>query len=139
MRYSTDDMRNYAGTPDFEFGVKFAMKEAADEIDRLRTALTTVAVNLAHQPGEAFAISAYATEQLNDPQFLTGKLWLWKHFRGGQPEYLAFNNPYPCHQSGDPMVIGEPCGFILGAVTLAKNARPEKTDDEVIAAILRSR
>lgn len=39
MRYSTDDMRNYAADTKFDFGVKFAMKEAADEIEELREAL----------------------------------------------------------------------------------------------------
>ncbi len=67
------------------------------------------------------------------------KIWLWRNFRGGQPEYLAYDNPYPCHPNGDPMVLGEPIGFIDGGVTVAKNGRPEKSDNEVIAAILRSR
>ncbi len=40
MRYSTDDMRNFAGdTSGHIGGVEVAMKEAADEIDRLRAAL----------------------------------------------------------------------------------------------------
>lgn len=39
MRYTTSEMRSYAANNQFEFGVKFAIKEAADEIDRLRGAL----------------------------------------------------------------------------------------------------
>jgi len=50
MRYSTDDMRNYAADNTFDFGVKFAMKEAADEIDALRTALRHHVINNHYQP-----------------------------------------------------------------------------------------
>ena len=41
------------------------------------------------------------------------KLWLWKNPADGSPEYIAFNNQHPCHQSGDPIVIGEPCGLAV--------------------------
>lgn len=46
MRYTTDDMRNYAADASEVAlrigGVKLAMKEAADEIDRLRSALAWI-------------------------------------------------------------------------------------------------
>lgn len=55
MRYSTDDMRNYAKPLDnidlSIGGVAVALKEAADEIDRLRAALLTVTVNLRRGTG----------------------------------------------------------------------------------------
>ena len=39
------------------------------------------------------------------------KLWLWKNFVDGKPEYLAFDNPFPVHMDcGDPQTLGEPCG-----------------------------
>jgi hypothetical protein len=41
------------------------------------------------------------------------KFWLWKNFVDGRPEYWAFTNPYPCHSGGDPMVLGEPCGYAI--------------------------
>lgn len=41
------------------------------------------------------------------------KLWLWRNFVDGRPEYWAFDNPYPCHENGDPMTFGEPCGYAL--------------------------
>lgn len=42
------------------------------------------------------------------------KLWLWKNFVDGAPEYWAFDNPYPIFlDSSDPQVLGEPCGYAL--------------------------
>ncbi len=41
------------------------------------------------------------------------KLWLWKNFVDGRPEYWAFDNPFPVHPNGDPITLGEPCGFAL--------------------------
>lgn len=65
------------------------------------------------------------------------KIWLWKNFVDGRPEYWAFDNPYPCHENGDPMTLGEPCGFAI--VKESINGRPDKTEAEVLAAIARSR
>lgn len=67
------------------------------------------------------------------------KLWLWKNFVDGRPEYWAFDNAYPCYPNGDPMVIGEPCGYaIFKESTLSRNhiATSEST---VLAAIKRAR
>ena len=61
------------------------------------------------------------------------KLWLWKNFVDGRPEYWAFDNPYPCHPGGDPMVLGEPCGYAL--VKESINGWPDVPEAEVIAAI----
>lgn len=42
------------------------------------------------------------------------KLWLWKNFVDGRPEYWAFDNPFPCEtRHGDPLTLGEPCGYAL--------------------------
>jgi hypothetical protein len=65
------------------------------------------------------------------------KLWLWKNFVDGRPEYWAFDNPYPCHPNGDPMVLGSPCGYAL--VKKSENHRPEVSDAEVLDEIRRSR
>lgn len=37
------------------------------------------------------------------------KLWLW---RNGD-HFLAFDNPYPTYDGGDPMTLGEPVGFAI--------------------------
>lgn len=50
MKYTTDDMRNYAGDASEVAlrigGVKLAMKEAADEIERLRGTLIAAEAKL---------------------------------------------------------------------------------------------
>lgn len=51
------------------------------------------------------------------------KLWLWKNFVDDRPEYWAFDNPYPCHAGGDPMTLGEPCGYAI-----FKKSTPGRTD-----------
>lgn len=65
------------------------------------------------------------------------KLWLWKNFVDGRPEYWAFDNPYPIHLTfGDPQTLGEPCGYAI-----FKESRAGRTDvpeEKVIAAIVRA-
>jgi hypothetical protein len=42
------------------------------------------------------------------------KLWLWKNFVDGRPEYWAFDNPYPTNlTNGDPQTLGQPCGYAI--------------------------
>lgn len=42
------------------------------------------------------------------------KLWLWKNFVDGRPEYWAFDNPYPTNlDNGDPQTLGQPCGYAI--------------------------
>jgi hypothetical protein len=41
------------------------------------------------------------------------RLWLWRNFVDGRPEYWAFDNAYPCYANGDPITLGEPCGYAL--------------------------
>ena len=61
------------------------------------------------------------------------KLWLWKNFVDGRPEYWAFDNPYPTYLGGDPMTLGEPCGYAI--VKESVNGRPGIPEDVVIRAI----
>lgn len=62
------------------------------------------------------------------------KLWLWKNFVDGRPEYWAFDNPYPCEEGGgDPLTLGEPCGYAL--VKESTQGRFDVTEAEVIDAI----
>lgn len=64
------------------------------------------------------------------------RLWLWRNFVDGRPEYWAFDNPYPCFPNGDPMTLGEPCGYAI--VKQSTRGRNDTSDDEVIAAIRRA-
>jgi hypothetical protein len=65
------------------------------------------------------------------------KLWLWKNFVNGNPEFWAFDNPYPRHNGGDPMVIGVPVGYAIFKDSV--NAYPEATDESIILEIAKSR
>ena len=48
------------------------------------------------------------------PQQEPVKLWLWKNFVDGRPEYWAFDNPYPTNlDDGDPQTLGQPCGYAI--------------------------
>ncbi len=64
------------------------------------------------------------------------KLWLWKNFVKGRPEYWAFDNPFPCLTvNGDPLTFGEPCGWVF--LKPSVNGRPERSEQEVINTITR--
>lgn len=65
---------------------------------------------------------------------MPGKLWLWKNFVDGRPEYWAFDNPYPCKEGGgDPLTLGEPCGYAI--FKESTQGRFDVPEAEVIAAI----
>jgi len=64
---------------------------------------------------------------------MDNKLWLWKNFVDGRPEYWAFDNPFPCHPSGDPMTLGEPCGYAI--FKASKQGRHDVSEDQVIEKI----
>jgi hypothetical protein len=62
------------------------------------------------------------------------KLWLWKNFVDGKPEYWAFDNPFPVHMDcGDPQTLGEPCGYAIFKESRA--GRPDVPEDEVLRRI----
>jgi len=63
------------------------------------------------------------------------RLWLWRNFVDGKPEYWAFDNPYPCEPCGDPMTLGEPCGWAI--LKQSENGRPDVPIADVEAAIKR--
>ena len=66
-----------------------------------------------------------------------GKLWLWKNFVDGRPEYWAFDNPYPINlDNGDPQTLGEPCGYAI--LKPSRQGRFDVSEAEVIAAIKRA-
>jgi hypothetical protein len=61
------------------------------------------------------------------------RVWLWRNFVDGKPEYWAFDNPFPCDGTGDPMTLGEPCGWAV--LKPSQNGRPDVSDVEVKTAI----
>lgn len=70
------------------------------------------------------------------PSSPSTKLWLWRNFVDGRPEYWAFDNPYPVHKNGDPMTLGEPCGYAIQHES--EKGRPSFDEAEVIAMIKRA-
>jgi hypothetical protein len=59
------------------------------------------------------------------------KLWLWRNFVDGKPEYWAFDNPFPIFiDSHDPQTIGEPCGYAWFKPSRA--GKTDVTDEEVL-------
>ena len=67
---------------------------------------------------------------------MSKKLWLWKNFVDGRPEYWAFDNPYPCQPNGDPITLGEPCGYAI--VKESVQGRTDVPEANVISAIKRA-
>jgi len=64
------------------------------------------------------------------------KLWLWKNFVDGRPEFWAFDNPFPCYRDGDPQVLGEPVGYAI--IKESINGRPDVPDSEVLRQIIKA-
>lgn len=63
------------------------------------------------------------------------KLWLWKNFVDGRPEYWAFDNPFPINlDDGDPQTLGEPCGYAL--FKPSRKGRTDVSDEQVLRAVL---
>ena len=63
-----------------------------------------------------------------------GKLWLWKNFVDGRPEYWAFDNPFPINlDNGDPQTLGDPCGYAL--FKPSRVGRTDVSDEEVLRRI----
>jgi hypothetical protein len=91
-----------------------AMKLALDALEEAQTytsceawspSLTEELVEVAHKLRAAI-------EQAEKQEPV--KLWLWKNFVNGRPEYWAFDNPYPTNlYDGDPQTLGQPCGYAI--------------------------
>lgn len=59
------------------------------------------------------------------------KLWLWKNFVDGRPEYWAFDNPYPKNlDNGDPQTLGQPCGYAI--FKPSRDGSCGRTEDQVL-------
>lgn len=66
------------------------------------------------------------------------KLWLWKNFVDGKPEYWAFDNPFPVRMDcGDPQTLGEPCGYAI--FKPSRVGRTDITEQQVLERIKRAR
>ena len=77
-----------------------------------------------------------AGDKVQEPEQEPIKLWLWKNFVDGRPEYWAFDNPFPCITAGgDPLTLGEPCGWALFKTSV--NGRPNSSEQEVVDALMR--
>jgi hypothetical protein len=64
--------------------------------------------------GAAMAWKAWQARAAAPAVHAPHKLWLWKNFVDGKPEYWAFDNPYPTRMDcGDPQTLGQPCGYAL--------------------------
>jgi hypothetical protein len=62
-------------------------------------------------PTEKAVLQRFWREHQAQPE---RKLWLWKNFVDGRPEYWAFDNPYPTNlDNGDPQTLGQPCGYAI--------------------------
>jgi hypothetical protein len=62
------------------------------------------------------------------------KLWLWKNFVNGRPEYWAFDNPYPRNlNDGDPQTIGQPCGYAI--FKPSRDGSNGRTEEQVLREI----
>jgi len=62
------------------------------------------------------------------------KLWLWKNFVDGKPEYWAFDNPYPRNlNDGDPQTIGQPCGYAI--FKPSRDGSNGRTEEQVLREI----
>ena len=68
---------------------------------------------------------------------MTQKIWLWRNFVDGRPEYWAFDNPFPINlDNGDPQTLGEPCGYAL--FKPSRNGRPDVSEAEVLRDVARA-
>ena len=67
-------------------------------------------------------------------QVTNEKLWLWKNFVDGRPEYWAFDNAYPVNMDGgDPQTLGDPCGYAVFKPSI--NGRTDVNDEQVLKRI----
>jgi hypothetical protein len=71
---------------------------------------------------------------LAQPEQEPKKLWLWKNFVDGKPEYWAFDNAFPVHlECDDPQTLGEPCGYAI--FKPSREGRTDISDGEVLLRI----
>lgn len=64
------------------------------------------------------------------------KLWLWRNFVDGDPQYWAFESPFPTYENGDPITLGSPAGYAI--VKPCVDGRDGRTDESVVEEIKRA-
>ena len=86
------------------------------------------------QSDRAKVAIATLKEALAQPEQEPVKLWLWKNFVDGKPEYWAFDNAFPINlNDGDPQTLGEPCGYAW--LKPSRQGRFDVSDEEVLSAV----
>ena len=122
-----------------EFGVtREDIFYSARELRAQAEAMNNGAATNAGRAHVNLGTSGSATEDAAPPSAAQPvKLWLWKNFVDGRPEYWAFDNPYPIHMDcGDPQTVGEPVGYAL--VKQSRNGRPDVSEEQVLSSIKRT-
>jgi len=91
--------------------ITLTREEAQQVLDALEQTTCLGVPGLKFDP-EYYALIELLRARLSAPE--PAKLWLWKNFVDGRPEYWAFDNPYPRNlNDGDPQTIGQPCGYAI--------------------------
>jgi chromosome segregation ATPase len=67
---------------------------------------------------------------------MSKRFWLFRNYVDGVPQFLAFDNPYPCYPDGDPMTLGEPYGL---AFFVESDTGREWSDAQVMDDIRKAR
>jgi len=67
---------------------------------------------------------------------MSKRFWLFRNYVDGVPQFLAFDNPCPCHPGGDPMTLGAPYGV---AFFVESDAGREWSDQQVMNEIRTAR
>lgn len=99
---------------------QMAANKLQDESDML-----TIAYLHGYDKGKKAALALPVQEPV--------KLWLWKNFVDGKPEYWAFDNPFPIFMdSHDPQTLGEPCGYAW--LKPSRAGRTGVSDEQVVYA-----
>lgn len=108
--------------------------EEPGRMEWYRDQLTKAMLASAPQP----SVDLAACDRGGVTQPLTDKrLWLWKNFVDGRPEYWAFDNAYPIHlEHGDPQTLGEPCGYAI--FKPSRTGRTDVSEEQVLRAIARA-
>ena len=114
---------------------KEAMKQALETLEEInKLSIGEGAICLPAEIDDAMDAlrQAIAEAEKQEPK----RLWLWKNFVDGRPEYWAFDNPYPCVSArGDSLTLGEPCGWAF--LKPSVNGRPDRSEQEVINTVTR--
>ena len=77
---------------------------------------------------------AWVAKKSAQPEQEPKKLWLWKNFVDGKPEYWAFDNAFPVYlECDDPQTLGEPCGYAI--FKPSREGRTDIIDGEVLLRI----